>query len=52
MSENPICRICGLPVVLRDTEIGPVLVHLSDEVEANHEAILDDGSYLPGLNRD
>lgn len=51
------CRICGLGCKIADTDIGPVLKHLSDEVESDHEAIEDDGSYFeslpePGLNQD
>jgi len=43
------CRICGLACSIRDTEIGPVLMHLSDAVEADHTAVEDDGSYFETL---
>lgn len=44
-----ICRICGMAVAIRDLEIGPVLMHVSDEREADHGAVEDDGSYLASL---
>ncbi len=40
-----ICRICGTPVTIRDTEIGPVLMHTSTEREADHTAVEDNGTY-------
>jgi hypothetical protein len=43
------CRICGLQCVIADTEVGPVLKHLSAEVEADHTAVEDDGSYFESL---
>lgn len=43
------CRICGLPCAIRDTDIGPVLKHLSDDVESDHGAVEDDGSYFETL---
>ena len=44
-----ICRICGLKVTIVDTEIGPVLKHVSDRMELDHGAVEDDGSYLASL---
>jgi hypothetical protein len=43
------CRICGLQCKIADTEIGPVLKHLSAEVEADHTAVEDNGSYFESL---
>jgi hypothetical protein len=37
--------------VIRHQENGYVLVHSNDEIEEDHGAVEDDGSYLPGLNR-
>ncbi len=47
--EGIRCRICGLACSIRDTDIGPVLKHLSDAVELDHGAVEDDGSYFASL---
>lgn len=49
MPDGIRCRICGMPCAIRDTDIGPVLMHLSDEREADHGAVEDDGSYFETL---
>ena len=49
--EGIRCRICGLACVIREQENGPELHHTSDEVDLDHSAVEDDGSYfetLPG----
>lgn len=51
MSTEPgiRCRICGLACKIADTEVGPVLKHLSDAQELDHSAVEDDGSYFETL---
>jgi len=40
-----ICRICGRHVVIRHQDNGFVLVHSNLEIEDDHEAIEDNGTY-------
>jgi hypothetical protein len=44
-----ICRICGTGVVIRHTDIGYILFHLSEARDEDHGAVEDDGSYLASL---
>jgi len=39
------CRICGRKVVIKQQVNGPELHHLSEEVDGDHGAVEDDGSY-------
>lgn len=45
MNDRLMCRICGLGVHIVDTEIGPILMHVSEAMEADHSAVEDNGTY-------